>query len=77
MRHATSVGLCRALSRRSGRPGWRLKWTEGTGAYHDRRHQSHWTESRAEAEALQRLLRVPGTTLDAALRALFFGGAHQ
>jgi hypothetical protein len=66
----TAVSLCAALGRRCGRPGWRLRWTEGTGPHYGRRRRSFWTESRAEAEALQPLLRVPGTTIEAAQHAL-------
>ena len=66
----TAVSLCPGLSKLSGRPGWRLRWTEGTGSHWRRRRRYYWTESRAEAEALRRLLRVPGTTLEAAQRQL-------
>jgi hypothetical protein len=66
----TAVKLCAALGRRSGCQGWRLRWHEGTGSHYHRIRRSYWTETRAEAEALQALLRVPGTTLDAALHTL-------
>jgi hypothetical protein len=65
------VGLCRSRSIGSGRPGWRLRWTEGAGEYCTRRRRTYWTESHDEALALRPLLRVPGTTLDAALRVVY------
>jgi hypothetical protein len=66
----TAVGLCRGLSRVSGQPGWRLRWTEGAGDHYRRKRRSYWTASRDEAVALQQLLRVPGTTLHAAMLAI-------
>jgi len=66
----TNVALFPSLGRRCGRPGWRLQWREGTGPHYTRIRRSYWTESRAEAEALQPLLRVPGTTLEDAQREL-------
>jgi hypothetical protein len=70
----TAVSLCASLGRWCGRRGWRLRWTEGTGPHHYRQRRSYWTESRAEAEALQPLLRVTGTTLDDAQHALLQAG---
>jgi len=66
----TRVQVCRGLSRRSGLPGWRLLWREGAGSHWQRRRRDYWTESRDEAVALAQLLRVPGTTLEAAQAAL-------
>lgn len=62
------VQLCASLRR--GERGWLLRWTEGEAHYYcDRRRRSFWTPDHEEAVALRARLRVPGTTLDDALKA--------